>query len=300
MFMSFNISMNEEGQGNLTVFENGRVVTINAEDPNFINYVSGLKEGKTLAEIRDEINPYAIVELTPLLTLHQDKTTGDEKLFFDGETIDPILEATILRYHRQGRSFDNLVCFLERLAKNTDAESREFLYQWATVSGLKITSDGYLLGWRGLNPEGKSIHTGEAYVDGVLHTGNIPNPVGSVIHMNREDCEADPSVSCGSGLHVGSESYATGWGQGNVVYVKVDPRDVVSVPDHDCEKMRVCRFTVIDHVTQVEVDLEPAEDEAKSEKLLGSATDLIQSKVEDSTTLKKWVGKIQSIMKKHA
>jgi hypothetical protein len=43
---------------------------------------------------------------------------------------------------------------------------------------------------------------------------------------------------------VGSEEYATSFGQRTVI-VKVNPRDVVSVPlDCDCQKMRVCEYEV--------------------------------------------------------
>lgn len=298
--MSFNMTMDENGRGTLTVFEDDEVFTINSEDPNFGTYVAGLANGRSFTEMKEEANPYEIVEQTGLLTLGRSKDSGTERLFFDGEPIEPILEQTIIRYRRQGRSTHNLVSFLERLHQNTSESSKEFLYQWATTSGMTITEDGYLLGWRGLNSEGKSIHQGEAYVDGVLHTGNIPNPVGSVISMNREDCESDPSVSCGAGLHVGSESYATNWAQGSIVYVKVDPKDVVSVPNHECEKMRVSRFEVIDLVTQDVVDFEPEAHEIDDEEIISDVSDFIEEQIEDSGTASKWVSKIKNLYSKHS
>jgi hypothetical protein len=71
-------------------------------------------------------------------------------------------------------------------------------------------------------------------------------------------------VACSAGLHVGTYDYALRFTR-FVIEVLVDPRDVVSVPT-DCndQKMRTCKYLVMDHVTEerkvlFDVTLEPEE-----------------------------------------
>jgi hypothetical protein len=55
----------------------------------------------------------------------------------------------------------------------------------------------------------------------------------------------DPNAGCSHGLHVGSETYAVGFGSRHLI-VAVDPADVVCIPhDSSCQKMRCCGYTVV-------------------------------------------------------
>jgi len=58
-------------------------------------------------------------------------------------------------------------------------------------------------------------------------------------------------VGCHTGLHVGTYAYASNFGQGALLEVQVNPRDVVSVPtDCSAAKMRTCRYVVVDTIDQ--------------------------------------------------
>jgi hypothetical protein len=65
--------------------------------------------------------------------------------------------------------------------------------------------------------------------------------------MDRKDCDPDRKNACSRGLHVAAFSYAHDqYSNGNLIEVKVNPRDVVAVPeDHNNEKMRVCEYEVL-------------------------------------------------------
>ena len=72
--------------------------------------------------------------------------------------------------------------------------------------------------------------------------------------MQRARVDDDRRHSCSNGLHVGAIGYVNsfGYGEDKVVIVKVNPKDVVSVPlDSSCQKCRVCEYVVLrefDHV----------------------------------------------------
>ena len=64
--------------------------------------------------------------------------------------------------------------------------------------------------------------------------------------MDRDSVDADSSVTCSHGLHVAAFEYAHRHGR-TLVAVKVNPVDVVSIPfDYNGQKMRVCRYKVLE------------------------------------------------------
>ena len=146
------------------------------------------------------------------------------------------------------------VRFLDNLHQNANEDIRKQLFRWMDYenkagNAFAITDDGCLVGYKGCDGtvlEPMSVHSGFAVVDGEEMRGRIPNKVGSVISMPRSAVQYDPSVGCSTGLHVGTRDYATKWAP-ILLLVKVNPRDVVSVP-YECEsqKMRVCEYTVLE------------------------------------------------------
>lgn len=145
------------------------------------------------------------------------------------------------------------VTFLDNLHQNVNEDIRKQLFRWMEYenkagNGFAITEDGCIVGYKGCNGsvlEPISAFAGTAIVDGVEIKGQIPNKVGSVVQMPRSEVQYDPSVGCAQGLHVGTRNYAINWAP-ILLLVKVNPRDVVSVPyENDSQKMRVCEYTVL-------------------------------------------------------
>ena len=86
------------------------------------------------------------------------------------------------------------------------------------------------------------------------------------MEFSRSKVVANSSIGCAVGLHAGTHEYASGFAQGKLVLVKINPRDVVSVPtDCDAQKLRVCRYEVLEEVQEkvdrVLWDIEPIEED---------------------------------------
>lgn len=182
-----------------------------------------------------------------------ERVTVKDKVYLDGDPAPEVLSNEIMRHYEAGWDFTPLVNFLERLANNPNPDSVEQLYAWIeSTGGITIDEDGYLIAYKGVSHENGqylSIHSGQAIVDGEVVKGRIPNAIGSVIEMPRSEVQFDPSVGCSRGLHAGVWSYASGFGNGAVLEVRIDPRDVVSVPhDSSAQKVRVCRYEVLDTI----------------------------------------------------
>jgi len=160
------------------------------------------------------------------------------KVFYnDTEFHDEAFCERILRLMAEGQDVSYLVNFLNNLGENPEFRAIMETFKFICKEGMPITPDGCFMGYKGVRAD---------FYD--RWTGTILNlPDGRRVEEDRDKCCNDPGKSCAEGLHLGSYNYAKGWGgsDGTVILVKVNPRDVVSVPNHECEKMRVCGYWVI-------------------------------------------------------
>lgn len=172
-------------------------------------------------------------------------------VFFDGEVLDDAIEGLILR-SLDAKTADYLpvVNFLEKVYTNISEHTRENLLTWLRAEDFQVTTTGDIVAYKGLRSDFTSITRGPATVDGEDVNGNVPNSVGSVVEIRRSDVVADPAQGCAYGLHAGTYGYASGFAQGALVEVHINPRDVVSVPtDCGAQKMRVARYRVVQQIT---------------------------------------------------
>jgi hypothetical protein len=126
--------------------------------------------------------------------------------------------------------------------ENPSYRAVQELYKFLEVGQMPLTEDGHFLAYKKVRENFKDIHS-----------GTFDNSVGKICEMPRNKVDEDSSRTCSSGLHVCSYSYLNSFGNGTtdkVVVVKINPRDVVSIPaDYNNTKMRLCRYEVIQDVT---------------------------------------------------
>jgi hypothetical protein len=151
----------------------------------------------------------------------------------------------------EGKPVQSTVNFFEKLQANPNEDSKEQLYRYVEKHGIELFDDGDMILFKGCLPgtPPTSRNTGKATVNGEEHDGHIPNPDGAIVEMPRSEVTFDPKVSCAQGLHVGTHKYASGFTSGPTLKVRVNPRDIVSVPrDHNEQKIRTCRYLVVGQI----------------------------------------------------
>jgi hypothetical protein len=194
---------------------------------------------------------------THLNALSERVRVTDTNILFDGDPLENALTNHIVRLVREGASaaYAPLVAFLEKVQTNPSDKSVDSLYSWLKDRNFSFTPDGDFIAYKGVAVDKSgnsiSINHGKAIVNGKVYSGAIPNPDGAVVEMPRSEVEANTAVGCASGLHAGTWKYASAFARGRVLVVKINPRDVVSVPD-DCEfqKLRVSRYVVLSTIDQ--------------------------------------------------
>jgi hypothetical protein len=240
--MLYELTSNGNGSS-ITVLNNGVVYSATSTHPDFGKIVEGAVKGdESVLELFDygKSIQRAFDKVSDRISLR------DGLVFVDGVKVDNALTAQIVRFQREGISdFMPLVRFYEKTLTNQNGNSREQLYTWLADRDFTITEDGDFIAYKGLNNDLTSVHSGGAIVDGVPMNGHIPNAVGSVVEMARNEVNANAYEGCSYGLHAGTWDYASTFAP-RVVKVKINPRDVVSVPrDCDFQKLRTCRYEVL-------------------------------------------------------
>lgn len=172
-------------------------------------------------------------------------------VYFDGDQVDDTITRQVVRFLEEGENdWLPLVAFMENVANNPQEQSREQLYDWLRDRNFTITDDGCFIAYKGLTEDYKSTRSGPGIVNGEEVNGYLDNSPGNSVEIARSLVHHDPNSSCASGLHVGTHAFAKSWSRGKFVEVKVNPRDVVSVPhDSSSQKIRVCRYLVLGDAT---------------------------------------------------
>lgn len=246
---------NINGRESLVVFIEGAGQIVAPSHANFTKIRDLLFRDQDDTDY-DEVNRLASAKalLDSVARLSDRVTLKGESILLDGDPVEPKLTSHLVEMWRN--EDDNLpgyVKFLENLAANPSAVSREHLFKFLDKHELVITEDGHFIGYKGIGNDGLSVSSGVEDVTVVLadgtvetHKGRIPNPVGATVEMARSLVDGDRGRACSAGLHVGNHRYATGFGS-TLLTVKVNPRDVVSVPsDSNDEKIRTCRYTILE------------------------------------------------------
>ncbi len=221
-------------EGSITLHYNGKTATIAKGDARFELFKLAISENRTADVIELADNE--------LYFTKQGLKVQDGVLQLDGEDMPLELSQRILGYKEENLPITSLLAFWENLKKNPSFNSRAMLFKFLENKGHSLTEDGCFIGYRGVTSDLKD-----------RHSGKFDNSPGSVCAVPRESVDDNPNNTCSYGLHVGGYEYAKDFGRGGkLVLVKVNPADVVAVPnDYNGQKMRVCRFEVLKEATDI-------------------------------------------------
>lgn len=159
---------------------------------------------------------------------------GDE-LTWKGTVMHNSLTKRMVQMFQEGFPIEPLVLFMENLMQNPSKRAVDELYGFLEKGNLPITPDGHFLAYKKVR---------EDYLD--VHSGTISNHVGATPEMERNQVDDDRNRTCSSGLHFCSREYLANFGGSRTMILKINPRDVVSIPsDYNDSKGRCCRYEVI-------------------------------------------------------
>lgn len=224
-------------ENNLTVFVDGKSHTITKENhPLFDSIVDAINNGDD-DYVKKHINVKKSIETSDAFSTGRVSLTDDGNVLFNGSIISSSLTNKIMHCFKNNLPYKPLVKFLDNLMDNPSYQSVEELILFLDTNDLPITEDGHFLAYKSVTKD---------FLD--RHTKTIDNSVGAVVSMQRNMVDDNRNNTCSSGLHFCSLNYLNGgFGRGdNVVILKINPRDVVSIPsDYNNSKGRCCLYEVI-------------------------------------------------------
>lgn len=243
-----------KGTGPISLFIGSESLTIAQDHPNYPKILEALKKGEydkieNLVNVAKAVTNYGKGKIT----------VNNGQVFYNGQGVHNTLTERILKMMAEGFKVDHMLLFLDNLMSNPSFRAVNETYTFLENHGLPITDDGCFLGYKAVRNN---------YTD--MRTGTFNNSVGQTVKMNRNQVNENYHEDCSYGLHVGSLGYVESFGGfsrgqtpasgGNrLLIVKVNPRDVVSVPEYAGHtKMRVCEYVVVDEIKNIVAELDKA------------------------------------------
>lgn len=169
---------------------------------------------------------------------HGRVSVRDGVVFIGDQAVHNTITERILWGLGEGYDMDPYIRFLDNLMENPSKRAIDELYGFMERSKMGLTEDGHLIAYKRVRDDYRDIHS-----------ASFDNSPGQVLEMPRNAVDDDKDRTCSSGFHFCSMSYLPYFGSssGNrIVIVKINPRDVVSIPsDYNQAKARACRYEVI-------------------------------------------------------
>lgn len=215
--------------------------TVHKSNPNFRAVVAALKKGNQAEVLKALHGTVEIKVEAPTVTSKVLEMKG-EKIYYNGELLENDVTERIQTYVREGLPYEPLFRFLENLLQNPSFHSRKQAFRFLSHKHLPITDDGCFLGYKSVRSDFKD-----------WHSGKYSNRVGDNPTMDRGNVDDNHESDCGLGFHVGTVEYAMGFYNEkprHLMIVKVNPKDIVSVPSSETNKMRVCSYLVVGEYTE--------------------------------------------------
>lgn len=229
----------------LTAIVDNRPIVVARDHPNFQPAVQALASNDAAALLA-AASPASAMRAWG--GAHDKFRVEGGTILYDGQPLPDVLTREAMLMLRHGYPAEPLFKFIDKLGLNPRPESREELLGFIRVNSMLLTPDGDLLAYKGVTGDFKDTHT-----------RSIDNSIGTAHRMPREEVDDRRGVTCSRGFHVSSQAYAKGYGD-RLVLVKVDPRDVVSVPaDYREQKMRVCAYEVVAELPKRDTTVAPPE-----------------------------------------
>jgi hypothetical protein len=226
-------------ENTITIVLNGTTHSIHKDNVCYPEVKKAVRE-KRWEDIAELINP-----IVKIKNFTKGKLGFKDGVFtYQGMIINNVLTDKMMNMMKQGFPVDPMVAFLNNLLENPSKTAVEELFGFMAKNDLPITEDGHFLAYKKVRAN---------YLD--IHSGTMDNSVGKVLEMPRNAVDDNRNRTCSAGLHFASIAYMPHFGTNDsgsrVVILKINPRDVVSIPsDYNDSKGRACRYEVIDEVNE--------------------------------------------------
>lgn len=196
-----------------------------------------------------------------------------DKIFWKGREMHNALTKRMVAMIQEDFPVEPLVAFMENLMLNPSKRAVNELYGFLEKNTLPITPDGCFLAYKKVRGDYLDCHSGTVLNKPAVYLtdedkAKLAEYAGkhnevqvevvdgvTVVSMERNLVDDDQNRTCSVGLHFCSRDYLNHFGGDRIVVLKINPRDVVSIPnDYNDSKGRACRYEIVDEIDKDKAD----------------------------------------------
>jgi len=218
----------------ITVIVDNETFQIRKDHPNYLKVRQSIVDRDW-----ENVKRYISIENTITKYSNENCKIVNGKIYYKGTEVHNLVVDRLFQFMNSGLPYENLFNFLNKLMDNPSMRARNELYNFLEHENLPIAEDGDFFAYKAIRSDYKDIWSGKV-------TYNI----GDIVKMERAEVNDDCTIGCSQGLHAGSMDYVNGYGNSDslIVLVKINPKNVVSVPSEDSRKLRTCELEVVKHM----------------------------------------------------
>lgn len=239
----------------MTIYHNGSVVTAHSSDSNWKLALQALRADDYDLAMALLDKPKVVEEFIRGSSL----TIKGNTVFYGQHQLADSLARRILQMRAEGFDIKPMENFVVKLYRNPSYRAIAETYRFLEHNSLPITEDGDFMAYKRVR---------DNFMD--VYTGKISNHIGAVVEMPRIDVDDNCNNTCSNGLHFASLEYLAHYSGAKLVAIKINPKDVVSIPvDYHNSKGRCCRYKVVEELS-MDLIKENKDQWTKSVHVLGS------------------------------
>lgn len=172
-------------------------------------------------------------------------------VYHEGEAESPAVSRKIVEMLNAGSDSMPIINFIRKRKENPSRAAQEELLLFWAANDLLLHEDGDMIAYKFVDENYMSCHADE-------HGNKVDNHVGCKPSMPRNKVDDNRNNTCSYGYHFCALEYCLtqmdSQGGSHIMLVKVNPRDVVSIPvDYNNQKARCCAYEVISEVRRTHV-----------------------------------------------
>lgn len=233
------------GTGNISLIFRNKQYQVTPEDKNYEQVLAIVEQQTDCSEdeLDNLLNPCAKINAHISRQINSDLRIDDGVVTFKGYEVHNEAVNRLIECIHKGMNTQPLERFLTNCCENPSRSAADKLYDFLQHKNLPITPDGCFLAYKAVSWTYQSKTSGP--------DGHLDNSVGSVVEVPRNRVDDKAENDCSYGLHAGTLEYVQNFGSygktepDRIVIVKINPRDVVTVPTSDKTKLRCCKYTVV-------------------------------------------------------
>jgi hypothetical protein len=215
----------------VTVIVNNKPITVEKDNNSFQQVIKAIieKDWEAVECIIDkatQINKFGAGKITVIGT----------SVYYNDFQLTGYIVDKIIQFIDEKIDVEPLLNFLNKLMDNPSKTCVDKLFKFLEHKNMPIDPDGDFYAYKVITSDWKD-----------KYTHKIDNSIGAIVEVSRNTVDDIADNACSYGLHAGSIEYVKNFSNESdiVIIVKINPKDVVTVPNEDTRKLRCCRYEVM-------------------------------------------------------